>query len=183
MNENKIVCQENCEFTKYDFNISVAQCSCNVKETPDSFVDMNIDKTKILDNFINIKNFVNFNFLVCYKKLFCIKSIVKNIGSYIIIAIIIFHIITFILFYINRFHSLKEKINKIKNIIYGKVNIEEISSESVNKNEMITSNMIFDKRRKKLKIKRQSKRILQIKTLKNIMEFKEGEFTLNSCNE
>ena len=59
INGDKIVCQEDCEFIEYDSINSRAQCSCNVKETPSSIADMNIDKGKLLDNFINIKNFVN----------------------------------------------------------------------------------------------------------------------------
>ena len=76
----------------------MAKCSCEVKESPESFADMNINKDKILDNFKNIKNFLNFNFLVCYKNLFNIKGILNNIGCYIIIAVILFHIITVFIF-------------------------------------------------------------------------------------
>ena len=68
--KNKIICKENCDFTEYDYNTLVAKCSCEVKECSNSFVDMNINKAKILDNFKNIKNFINFNFLICYKKLY-----------------------------------------------------------------------------------------------------------------
>ena len=54
--EDKIVCQENCVFAEYNYTTSKAVCSCDVKEASSSFSDMKINKTKILDNFINIKN-------------------------------------------------------------------------------------------------------------------------------
>ena len=88
-----MICQEDCDFSEYNYNISVAQCSCNVKETPSSIRDMNINKTKLLDSFINIKNIINFNFLVCYKNLFNSDVFLNNIGFYIILIIILFHII------------------------------------------------------------------------------------------
>ena len=94
--EDKIVCQEDCIFTKYDYTTSQAICSCDVKESSSSVKDlMTIDKMKIaLKNFKNIKNFININFLVCYKKLFNIKGLIYNIGFYILSAIVLFHIIS-----------------------------------------------------------------------------------------
>ena len=67
IDKDRIVCQENCDFSEYNYETFVAQCSCKVKECSQSFVDMNINKAKLLDNFKNIKNFLNFNFLRCYK--------------------------------------------------------------------------------------------------------------------
>ena len=89
---DKIICQEDCQFTSYDSKISKAECLCNVKEAPSTIANMNIDKEKLLDNFINLKNFANLNFLVCYKKLLCKKGILNNIGSNVMLAIIIFSI-------------------------------------------------------------------------------------------
>ena len=89
---------------------------------------MNINKTKILDyvlnNFINIKNIVNFNFLACYKNLFCKMGIKNNIGEY----IILFHLITIIIFNINQFHILKKKVSntintRLVNLVKEKLNL------------------------------------------------------------
>ena len=106
--KDKIVCQEHCDFSGYDYNTLVAKCSCEVQECSKSFSDMNINKDKILDNFKNIKNFLNFNFLVCYKKLFNKNCILNNIGFYIIFFIILFHIITIIVFNTKQFYELKK---------------------------------------------------------------------------
>ena len=146
--EDKIICQEDCIFTYYNYNISVAQCSCNVKETPSSIADMNINKTKILDNFINIKNIVNFNFLVCYKNLFCKMGIINNIGSYLIFGIILFHLITLFIFYINQFHILKKKKSTIANISFGKKNEGKIVFVNDNTSRLLTSYIKYNKIRK-----------------------------------
>ena len=102
------------EISQYDYNIGIAKCSCIYNETPKSIADMKINEMKLLDNFINIKNFANFNFLFCYKVLFCKKGIIYNIGSYILLAIIIFHLITYFIFYIKKYAALKKKIKKIR---------------------------------------------------------------------
>ena len=108
-----MICQEDCGFSEYNYDTSVAKCSCDVKESSKSFADMNINKEAIFDNFKNIKNFLNFNFLICYKKLFTKKGILNNIGCYIIISIIFFHIISIFIFSLKQFSSLKKKLKKL----------------------------------------------------------------------
>ena len=110
-----VVCQESCDFSKYEN--SKALCKCNAKESSTSISDMTIDKAKlVLENFKDIKNLANFNFLICYQKFFQKENIIYNIGSYLLLVIIIFHIITIFIFYIKQFPLLKKKIN---NIILG----------------------------------------------------------------
>ena len=108
-----IVCQEDCYFAKLDLQIFKVECSCKVKESSSSIIDMNINKDKLFENFKNIKNFANFNFLVCYKKLFNKKGIKKNIGCYLTLAIIFFHILIIIIFYLKQFLIIKMKIKAI----------------------------------------------------------------------
>ena len=116
INENKVICQEDCEFSEYDYITFIAKCSCNVKESSEFFAGMSIDRVKlILNNFKDIQNLINFDFLVCYKKLFKKKGITENIGSYIILVIIFFHLITIFIFYLKQFSILKKE---IKNIIF-----------------------------------------------------------------
>ena len=81
-----MICQEDCVFSEYNYNTSTAKCSCKVKESSKSFADMNFNKVKLFENFINIKNIINFNFLVCYKKLFNKEVFSNNIGFYIILS-------------------------------------------------------------------------------------------------
>ena len=113
IDKDKIVCQEDCDFSEYDYSKFVAKCICKVKQRSESFADMNINKAKLLENFINIKNIVNFIFLKCYKKLLNKLGILYNIGFYILLAIIIFHIISIFVLTIKQFSSLKNKIKKL----------------------------------------------------------------------
>ena len=100
---------------------------------------------------------MNFNFLVCYKNLFDIEGIVNNIGSYIILTIILFHIITIFFFYNNQFSLIKEEIKDIVSAnsncqIFAnfkeknesrkiKLNGEQIETNNYKANEMKTSNL------------------------------------------
>ena len=122
LDKNKTICQDDCEFIKYDNEKNKVECSCNVKESSSSIDDMKINKAKLMENFKDIKNIVNLNFLFCYKKLFNKDGIINNIGCYILLFIIIFHFISIFVFYINEFNLIKKK---IKEIIFG-INKEKI---------------------------------------------------------
>ena len=143
IDKNKIVCQENCDFSEYNYDTLVAKCSCEVKESSESFADLNINKEKILENFIKIKNIINFNFLKCYDKLFNQIGILNNIGSYIIFVIILLHIISILVFILYHFSLIKKKIKKIisfkeneknKQYTLSKNNRLNTKKKSLNKN-------------------------------------------------
>ena len=114
---NKTVCQDGCVFTEYDYNLNKAKCHCKVKKSSNSFSDINIDSKKLYDNFINLKNIANINILVCYKVLLSKNGIKKNIGTYLLIPIILMHFISIILFYAKNFFNKLKKI--IQDITYG----------------------------------------------------------------
>jgi len=130
------VCQDGCEFSDYDYNTKKAKYFCEVKESALFFKDMKIDKKKLLDNFKNIKNIANLNILKCFRVLFSKKGISENVGSYILIAIILFHTIILFLFFIKKFDLL---INKIKKIIFTLIIIKSKKEEKKNKEKEIES--------------------------------------------
>jgi hypothetical protein len=119
----KTLCQEDCYLNDYNYTAKKANCSCKPKEKLLSFIDMHINKTKLYNNFVDIKNVANINILTCYKTLLTKDSLIYNVGSYIVIAILIFHIICIIIFYTKQFDLLKLKIKDIvfaiKNLSHG----------------------------------------------------------------
>ena len=90
INGNKMVCQDDCDFSEYDSNIKKAKCLCKPKESSTSFIDMKINKTRLFESFTDIKNKVNISLMKCYKVLFSKKGIISNISNYIIIFIYCF---------------------------------------------------------------------------------------------
>ena len=99
IDKNKTVCQENCEFTEYNYNIHKAKCSCKVEESSSSSIFMNINKTEIHESFKDIKSKMNIEIVKCYKVLFTKDGIIKNIAFYLIIIIFLLHLAFIIIFY------------------------------------------------------------------------------------
>ena len=126
---NKTICQNNCIFSEYNYTTHKAKCSCQIEESSNSFNDMNINNKKFLENFIDIKNIVNVNILGCYKTLFCKTGLRKNIGSYILIFIILLHIINIILFFIREIKIIERNIEEIS---YSIINSNLIEKNSEN---------------------------------------------------
>ena len=178
INDDKIVCQEDCDFSEYNYETLLAKCSCKVKKSSQSFSDMNIDKAKLLENFINIKNIINYNFLICYKKLLNKEGILNNIGCYIILAIILFHIITIFAFYIKVFPSIKKEIYllvakflKLKENKIGKKVVDSKNNKLKNKGINIFKGFKGNKK------KNNSKKSLKNKNIKKSKCIKKSNFT------
>ena len=136
---DKAVCEENCEFTRYNYETGKAVCSCEVKIKLPLISEIKFDKNKLLDNFINIKSFANINIMKCYKKFLSIKGISKNYGCYIIIPIFIMHIICTFLFYLKDFKEIK---NIIKDITFAKKNFPQLNKIFKKKSEKTNNSRI-----------------------------------------
>ena len=148
VDNDKVVCQDGCDFTGYDYDNCIAKCSCKVKESSSSVADMSIDKGKLLENFKDIKNIANFDFLICYKKLFKKEGFVNNIGCFIILGFILFHILSFFIFSIISFPKIKKRINKIA----SKINEQQPEKENERKEKNIFENneiFIYKNKRKR----------------------------------
>ena len=150
INNNMTLCQENCLFSEYNYNIKKARCSCDVKEISPKFENMKIDKTKLYENFIDIKNIANINLLVCYKVLFSKNGLIKNFGSYSIIGIIIVHLIIIIIYYSKNLYSqIQNIINKIS---FSLENFELFKLPAKeDKNKVSCEKKIYKKESKKMK--------------------------------
>ena len=74
----KTVCQDDCDFSDYNYTSKRANCSCNFTESSFSFAYMKINIDKLLNNFKSIKNVANLNLLVCHKSLFCKEGLIKK---------------------------------------------------------------------------------------------------------
>ena len=200
------VCQKNCEFTGYNSLTGVAICTCNFKESSSSIVDVdfdNFDKKKLLESFKDIKNFLNFNILICYKNLLTKNGIIYNIGSYIIISIFLFHIISNITFSINQFRLDEKTIKKITSESYlshpsiktkkelksnkdkskGKLLYKDENIMKIKYNKkMTTSNIKMKRLRKETKKHIKLNHSKQIKNVKKFNKLKDEEINDLSYN-
>ena len=80
---NKTLCQDGCDFEKYDNINKRAEYSCKGKDFKsiiNSISDIKIDKKKLFENFIDVNNIINIGIIKCYKILFNKECIINNIA-------------------------------------------------------------------------------------------------------
>ena len=97
--KNMTLCEEDCDFKEYDSKTENVLCSCDVKIKLPLISEISFNKEKLYDKFININNSINIKIIKCYYILFSKEGISNNISIYIILPIIIFHLVTIIIFY------------------------------------------------------------------------------------
>ena len=150
--ENKTVCQDYCDFSEYDYVKKVVKCSCDIRKSSSSFKYMNIDKSKLLKKYSDIKNILNFGLLGCYKSLFTKKRIFLNIGFIILSLIIIIHIINTIIFYSRDIHIIE---NKLREISFEIKNSDSTQLEKNGKDDIpiINGDYKFKKKKRRRSIK------------------------------
>ena len=174
--KNKTVCQEDCNFVGYNYNTKKAKCSCDVKEASLFFKNIIINRNKLYQNFLDINSIGNIDFLFCYKMLFTKKGLLKNIGSYILLLIILFHIICMIIFYIKSFPKLKHQINYI---FKCKINLSTIGGNEVTKNKRLKYKKIFIQNKNK-KININKKFLIKYKRLKRRKKYSKKHIKTNN---
>ena len=156
--QNKAICQDECDLYNYNYTTKKVNCSCKAKQSSVSFVDMKINKTQLYKNFLDVENIININILICYKTLFTKDGIIYNIGSFIIITIIIFHIICIFIFCFKQYKILQ---NKIKHIFFAIVK----SRKNKNTNKGLTKN---DKDKNKIRHLRNNNKNINKKKINTI---------------
>ena len=136
---------------------------------------MKINITKLLENFIDFKNIANFNILICYKQLFTKEGIIKNIGSIIIIIIILFHIISIYIFYVHQSFIFKIQ---IRGILSNKNQLTFIRKKEESEMKEKTKDILIkvNEKQEDNKIKEATK---ENKDGKNINNFKERKKLVN----
>ena len=116
------LCEADCKYQGYDIDTKKSECDCNYKLVLENISDIIQHKDKIIDKFTNIKSTLNLNVAKCYKGLLSINNLMYNIGSYVLLVMIILNIICLILFLVKGYKFIiniiddlaKPKINKVK---------------------------------------------------------------------
>jgi hypothetical protein len=151
---NKTVCQENCDFIYYNESIQIANCSCKVKKSSSSVSDITINKEKLYENFGDKKTDKSNLAITSCNVLSSKENIISNTGFYLLLLIIAFLIFIFILFCIRGYNSLEEKIDEV---IYKKFKNE--SENNDNKLKESTTKKSSNKKVKKGKSKKKQYKI------------------------
>ena len=87
------LCENICEYTGYDKENKKALCECGIRYTDFLISDIN-NQNDLLANNLTIDNTKsNIGALKCVETLFTKEGLITNIGSYILIIIIIINLI------------------------------------------------------------------------------------------
>ena len=151
------VCEENCNFSKYDTNYNKVICSCKTKSYMELISNININKTLFINNMKNFKNIINLNVMKCYHVLFTLGGIKNNIGSYILISVILFNLISIIIFATKDYKRIEEQIKDLLNEIKNKI---KENSTVPNDNKNISKLVIKNDRRKNKLRKKERKNLI-----------------------
>ena len=119
-----------------------------------------IDKDKLLNNFYNIKSITNIGIMKCFKNVISIDGLKKNIGSYILLLIVLLFIISCIYFY---FKGYKFIFNQINNIMTLK-KVSKITNKSPINKENKENIVVINNNNNK--IKKGNKSIKKVKSNK-----------------
>ena len=101
--KNLGLCENNCKFLGYNRDTKISNCECQVKKFFKDFRNITINKSKLLNNFIDFKSTMNLDIVFCVKLLFTLDGLKNNIGSYLLFGIIMISLIVCILFYAKEF--------------------------------------------------------------------------------
>ena len=163
---------------------------------------MNINKTKLFENFADFKNIANIDILKYYANLFDIIGIIYNIGFYVISFILIYHIISFFFFYLRQSDTIIENINNIYKEKKAKLNTIKftknkkdsdrnkidniIETNNINDKSNKNSQKIRAKKRKKKKYKKSNNNIkINENKVENIIHdnnFFDNKIEINNIN-
>ena len=113
------LCEKDCIYVKYDFNINKVICECKIK-TDLKYSDK-IIVNEAFYQFTNLKMLSNIYILKCAKTLFSKDGIKSNIAFYIVMIIILISIFECIYFFLKGYKYFERKIKEIielKSIIY-----------------------------------------------------------------
>ena len=126
IDNNMGICEDKCDFISYNYETQKAVCSCNIKTEIPLINNIKIDKDALLKSFIDINNIANIQMLKCYKIVFKKNNILKNIGCFIYVCLIIFNLVCLLCFLIKDYKILASKIYKLK--------LYFLNNKKVNKN-------------------------------------------------
>ena len=113
INYNLSLCEKNCNYSNYDYKTKKVLCECFIKLKFPLISEVELNKDKLLNKFIDIKQSINLDVMKCYKKVFNKKGITNNIGFYIMSTIIFITLVLCILFRIKGYEKLKIIIDKL----------------------------------------------------------------------
>ena len=156
-NNNKSLCEENCEYIGYDKLDKLVKCNCDIKDGSTVISDIKVDKSKLYD-FMGIDKLANFDVLKCVNLIIQKEYLLGNIGFYTFVPSFICYFVAVIVFYVKDFEIIKIKINNFviakKNLEYLRERKKKMLEDELNKkNKYVEPVFLSFMKKKKIKKK------------------------------
>ena len=163
IDNNMVLCEENCNLIDYDKNTQKAKCSCKIKLSLPLIEDVEIDKNQLYNSFTDINYFANINMVKCFNEVMKKSDLKNNIGFFILLTIIVSYFVILLLFIFKYYQILKYDIFQIfsaklnmkeekKTILECKDNDDKILKKKYEKGDiLITYTKYTDEKKKNLK--------------------------------
>ena len=130
INNNMTLCEPDCEYLGYNKETKNSKCKCGVKIEMEIF-NLSIDSNILYQKFKNASN-INIDIIKCYYLLSKKEYITYNIGSYILLFIILIIVVGALIFCFKGYYFLNRKINHVIII----TNLDKKSTKSFNNNSL-----------------------------------------------
>ena len=137
---NYSLCEKDCEFRGYDNETKKAKCECKIKKELKIFSKIIVDTDLLFNNFIKLNSTMNIDIIKCYYIVFTYDGLIKNIGSYIMLTIILIFLITVILFFTVGYNKLFIKMTQISSVKFYEH--EKIQENARKKNTKINTKRV-----------------------------------------
>ena len=186
---NMSLCENLCDYMGYDKDTKKALCECGIRYKDFVLSEIDNQTDLLFYNFTEDDTNSNLGTMKCYEVLFSKEGLLKNIGSYILLLIILIHMISTIFFYKCGYYFLE---NNIKNLIKKKKKekpnkstkkfINEIKTKTKNiskKSKTEKTKPKVKKNKNKNKIKKQANPLKKKKNKKNLVI---NQFNININN-
>ena len=163
--QNYSLCDNGCDYDNIDIENMTVSCSCQIKEE----ISMEVPAPALSEMFEETFKDSNFGVIRCYNLVFDFSNKINNMGFLIFSLIMVFHIVCYIIYFINGINNVKSFVfremernhyisrfhhPKKKNKITKKANIEN-ESNSYNSHN---SGLIMNKNNEEKKIKFENKK-------------------------
>ena len=113
INNNMSLCESKCEYANYNSSNKRTLCECEPKGSISSISEIKSNKDILLSAFRDLKTAVNLDIIKCFKIFLSKDGIIKNIGNYILLMIILIHVVCIIYFLSKGYNTLYNTIQDL----------------------------------------------------------------------
>ena len=179
-NYNYSLCPNKCTYDNYDNITKKVSCKCNIQtESSNLLIDDILTKDKLLNNFKDIKSISNLGIIHCFKESISKDKLKSNIGSYILMMIMLLFIIFLVSFYAKGYKTL---FDKMKLIIENKRQNQNLKENE--KNEIKNTDIAEIKNKSYQIIKMNKKKKKKKKKIKSLINTNQSSYlTIQERND